>query len=88
MLGDDYYASLFVLVSPTARCPEIELTERELDALRYLGGEKEAACGAGNAMDVVPAKKVEKRSQLWPGRRPLRTTRDPMQTIKRPPALN
>jgi len=34
----------FVLLS-TARCPAINLTECQLDALRYLGGGEEATCG-------------------------------------------
>lgn len=34
----------FVILS-TARCPNIDLTECELDALRFLGGGEEAACG-------------------------------------------
>lgn len=51
----------FVLLS-TARCPKIELTEYELDALRFLGGGEEATCGASNATTgtsyagVVPEK--------------------------------
>jgi len=50
----------FVRLS-TATCPKIELTECELDALRFLGGESEATCGrCGNNdssfIGVIPEK--------------------------------
>jgi Mg-chelatase subunit ChlD len=48
----------FVQLS-TARCPKIELTECELDALRFLGGGEEATCGVCNATTyagIVPEK--------------------------------
>ena len=38
----------FVLLS-TARCPAINLTDCQLDALRYLGGGEEATCGRCSA---------------------------------------
>lgn len=37
----------------TAQCPSIELTECELDALRYLGGGHDAVCGLCNSTDYV-----------------------------------
>ena len=48
----------FVMLS-TARCPRIELTECEFDALRYLGGGTEATCGVCNDQTyagVIPEK--------------------------------
>ncbi|KAL9180726.1 hypothetical protein ACHAXT_011179 [Thalassiosira profunda] len=51
LLGEDASSSKmlerFVILS-TARCPTIELTEIERDALRYLGGGEAAVCGASN----------------------------------------
>ena len=51
VLGEDASSSTmldrFVLLS-TARCPTIELTECEIEALRFLGGGEEATCGACN----------------------------------------
>jgi hypothetical protein len=51
VLGEDATSSAmldrFVMLS-TARCPEIRLTECELDALRFLGGGEEATCGLCN----------------------------------------
>ena len=48
LLGEDTASSSmlkrFVLLS-TARCPRIELTECELDALRFLGGGEQGTCG-------------------------------------------
>mmetsp|Transcript_21013 Transcript_21013/g.42902 ORF Transcript_21013/g.42902 Transcript_21013/m.42902 type:complete len:692 (-) Transcript_21013:160-2235(-) len=48
VLGEDATSSAmlerFVLLS-TARCPRLNLTECELDALRYLGGGEDATCG-------------------------------------------
>jgi Mg-chelatase subunit ChlD len=64
ILGEDSTSSTmldrFVLLS-TARCPKIELTELELDALRYLGSGEDATCGASNATNdgyvgIVPEK--------------------------------
>lgn len=62
ILGEDASSSAmldrFVMLS-TARCPSIELTELELDALRYLGGGEEATCGATNSTEyagIVPEK--------------------------------
>ena len=65
ILGEDSTSSTmldrFVLLS-TARCPKIELSELELDALRYLGGGEDATCGASNAtssagyVGIVPEK--------------------------------
>ena len=43
----------------TARCPDIQLTECELDALRFLGGGEEATCGICNSTSyagIVPEK--------------------------------
>ncbi|KAL7532150.1 hypothetical protein ACHAXR_006046 [Thalassiosira sp. AJA248-18] len=38
----------------TARCPKIDLTECELDALRFLGGRDETTCGVCNrALDTL-----------------------------------
>jgi len=48
----------FVMLS-TARCPKIKLTECELDALRYLGGGRDATCGICSNTDysgIVPEK--------------------------------
>lgn len=48
VLGEEATSSTmldrFVLLS-TARCPKLNLTECELDALRYLGGGEDATCG-------------------------------------------
>ena len=48
----------FVSLS-TANCPKIELSECELDALRFLGGGAEATCGICNSTNytgIVPEK--------------------------------
>jgi len=62
VLGEDSTSSTmlerFVLLS-TARCPKIVLSECELDALRFLGGGKEATCGVCNITTytgIVPEK--------------------------------
>mmetsp|Transcript_17970 Transcript_17970/g.32529 ORF Transcript_17970/g.32529 Transcript_17970/m.32529 type:complete len:631 (-) Transcript_17970:1364-3256(-) len=62
ILGEDASSSTmldrFVVLS-TARCPKIELTECELDALRFFGGGEEATCGACNTtgyVGIVPEK--------------------------------
>jgi len=69
VLGEDATSSTmlqrFVLLS-TARCPEIELTECELDALRFLGGKEQATCGvcsSNNYTGIVP-KKCPSQSDL------------------------
>ena len=55
ILGEDSSSSnmldRFVLLS-TARCPKIELSEVELDALRFLGGGEEATCGMSNSTNT------------------------------------
>ena len=55
VLGEDASSSTmldrFVLLS-TARCPTIELTECEIEALRFLGGGEEATCGACNTAET------------------------------------
>mmetsp|Transcript_28669 Transcript_28669/g.52984 ORF Transcript_28669/g.52984 Transcript_28669/m.52984 type:complete len:542 (+) Transcript_28669:127-1752(+) len=52
VLGEDATSSTtmqrFVMLS-TAICPKLELTECELDALRFLGGGEEATCGVCNS---------------------------------------
>ncbi|KAL7545567.1 hypothetical protein ACHAWF_009001 [Thalassiosira exigua] len=62
ILGEDASSSTmldrFVMLS-TARCPEISLTECELDALRFLGGGAEATCGVCNGTSyagIIPEK--------------------------------
>ncbi|KAL7540189.1 hypothetical protein ACHAXR_009925 [Thalassiosira sp. AJA248-18] len=62
VLGEDATSSTmlqrFVQLS-TARCPKIDLTECELDALRFLGGGEEATCGVCNSTGytgIVPEK--------------------------------
>ena len=62
VLGEDATSSTmlerFVLLS-TARCPRIDLTECELDALRFLGGGEQATCGVCNSTTyagIVPEK--------------------------------
>ena len=48
----------FVALS-TARCPKLELSDCELEALRYLGGGDEATCGVCNSTSyagIVPQK--------------------------------
>lgn len=61
VLGEDATSSTmlqrFVLLS-TARCPKLELTECELDALRFLGGGEQATCGVCNSpyTGIVPEK--------------------------------
>ena len=62
VLGDDATSKnmldRFVRLS-TARCPKIELTEVELDALRFLGGGMEATCRSSSSSffpGVVPEK--------------------------------
>ena len=56
ILGEDASSSSmlnrFVLLS-TARCPKIELSDLELNALRFLGGGDEATCEATNATDAT-----------------------------------
>mmetsp|Transcript_11387 Transcript_11387/g.21552 ORF Transcript_11387/g.21552 Transcript_11387/m.21552 type:complete len:729 (+) Transcript_11387:264-2450(+) len=74
VLGEDATSSTmlerFVLLS-TARCPKIDLTECELDALRFLGGGEGATCGVCNATDytgIVPEKcglESDLPSDLW-----------------------
>lgn len=76
ILGEDASSSAmlqrFILLS-AARCPKIELTELELDALRFLGGGEEAMCGASNATDttrftgIIPEKCSESDwpTDLW-----------------------
>ena len=55
ILGEDSSSSnmldRFVLLS-TARCPKIELSDLELDALRFLGGGEEATCGVSNSTNT------------------------------------
>lgn len=62
VLGEDSFSSTmldrFIELS-TASCPRIEMSECELDALRYLGGGKESTCGVCNRADcagIVPEK--------------------------------
>ena len=62
VLGEDAMSSnmldRFVMLS-TARCPSIQLTECELDALRFIGGGEEATCGVCNSTSysgIVPEK--------------------------------
>lgn len=62
VLGEDAMSSTmlkrFIMLS-TARCPKLELTECELDALRFLGGGEEATCGMCNSTSytgIVPEK--------------------------------
>jgi len=62
VLGEDAASSTmlerFVQLS-TARCPKIDLTECELDALRFLGVGEEAICGKCNSTEyigIVPEK--------------------------------
>ena len=63
VLGEDALSSSmldrFVMLS-TARCPSIQLSECELDALRFLGGGEEATCGVCNKTSyysgIVPEK--------------------------------
>ena len=48
VLGEDSTSSTMLerfVARSTARCPKIELSECELDALRFLGGGKDATCG-------------------------------------------
>lgn len=56
VLGEDATSSTmlqkFIQLS-TAVCPKIELTECELDALRFLGGGEEATCGVCDDTDYV-----------------------------------
>jgi len=74
IIGEDAASSpmleRFVELS-TARCPKIELSERELDALRFLGGGERATCGVSNSTGyagIVPEKcpfESDWPSQLW-----------------------
>ena len=57
-VGSSNMLDRFVQLS-TAHCPEIQLTECELDALRFLQGGEEATCGVCNAdsySGIIPEK--------------------------------
>jgi Mg-chelatase subunit ChlD len=52
VLGEDPTSSTMLerfVVRSTASCPKIELSECELDALRFLSGDKDATCGKCNS---------------------------------------
>mmetsp|Transcript_24982 Transcript_24982/g.51235 ORF Transcript_24982/g.51235 Transcript_24982/m.51235 type:complete len:770 (-) Transcript_24982:208-2517(-) len=74
IIGEDASSSdmlqRFINLS-TARCPKIELTECELDALRFLGSGERATCGVCNKTGypgIVPQKcafQSDWPNQLW-----------------------
>lgn len=74
ILGEDAQSSTmlqrFVRLS-TAKCPKIDLSECQLEYLRYLAGGKEATCGICNPTDypdIVPKEcplKPDLPTNLW-----------------------
>ena len=74
VLGEDAQSSTmlqrFIRLS-TAQCPKIDLSECQLDALRFLSGGQEATCGRCNSTEypgIIPAEcplKPDLPNNLW-----------------------